>query len=155
MKSIVFLLLFTGICLFGCSPKSPKNTAQSSQTPAVVETPMVGNDADTHGCKGSAGYTWSILKNKCIRIFEDGIGLEVKAADLDKSLSAFVVFKSENEDNQVEMYIPRENGSVLLKKDAKIGSGKWANDKYILSQWKGVYTLEDTHQKVLYQGAKE
>jgi len=33
---------------------------------------MTGNDRDLHGCMGSAGYTWSAAKNRCIRIFEEG-----------------------------------------------------------------------------------
>lgn len=33
---------------------------------------MMGNDRDPHGFIGSAGYTWSLVKNKCIRIFEEG-----------------------------------------------------------------------------------
>lgn len=34
---------------------------------------LVGNDLDPNGCKASAGYTWSQVKQRCIRIFEDGV----------------------------------------------------------------------------------
>lgn len=33
--------------------------------------PMVGSDKDTHGCIGSAGYTWCGEKNKCLRVWEE------------------------------------------------------------------------------------
>lgn len=36
-------------------------------------TPMPGSDKDNHGCIGSAGYIWSISKEKCIRTFEEDI----------------------------------------------------------------------------------
>lgn len=29
--------------------------------------PMVGNDADAHGCKASAGYAWNEALNQCVR----------------------------------------------------------------------------------------
>jgi ABC-type amino acid transport substrate-binding protein len=32
---------------------------------------LVGNDSDSHGCKGSAGYTWCEAKQKCLRVFEE------------------------------------------------------------------------------------
>ncbi|MFH0970636.1 MAG: DUF333 domain-containing protein [Candidatus Diapherotrites archaeon] len=33
--------------------------------------PPLGGDADSHGCIGSAGYTWCEEKQKCIRIWEE------------------------------------------------------------------------------------
>lgn len=32
---------------------------------------LVGNDKDSHGCIGSAGYSWCEVKNKCLRIWEE------------------------------------------------------------------------------------
>ena len=32
--------------------------------------PIVGNDSDAHGCKGSAGYMWCDAKSECIRPWE-------------------------------------------------------------------------------------
>lgn len=32
---------------------------------------IVGDDADEHGCIGSAGYSWCETKNKCLRIWEE------------------------------------------------------------------------------------
>lgn len=32
---------------------------------------IVGNDRDTHGCIGSAGYSWCEVKNKCLRTWEE------------------------------------------------------------------------------------
>jgi len=33
--------------------------------------PLVGNDSDAHGCKGSAGYSWCEAKQKCLRTWEE------------------------------------------------------------------------------------
>jgi len=41
---------------------------------------MVGNDADEHGCIGSAGYTWCEAKNKCVRLWEEDCSSYTKQA---------------------------------------------------------------------------
>ena len=33
--------------------------------------PIVGGDKDSHGCIGSAGYSWCEEKQKCLRIWEE------------------------------------------------------------------------------------
>ena len=114
--------------------------------------PLRLSDSDAHGCKASAGCTWLVAKNECIRIFETGIRLDAKAKDLDKSLSAFVVFKSDEEDDKAESYLPNEKTSILLDREKKDGAGKWENAAYILTQWKGMYSLEDKKKVLLYQG---
>ena len=154
LKTIKFLSFSLAVCVFACSetPKKDVPTAVKVETPPAPDVPMVGNDSDEHGCKGSAGYTWSVVKNECIRVFESGIRLEAKAADVDKTTSAFIVFKSETADAQAELYLPTEKKSILLAKDKKDGAGKWGNADYVLSQWKGMYTLENNKKKVLYQG---
>jgi len=41
-------------------------------TPCVeVKEPVVGGDKDSHGCIGSAGYTWCQVKQKCLRVWEE------------------------------------------------------------------------------------
>lgn len=37
----------------------------------LEETELVGNDADEHGCIGSAGYVWCQSKQKCLRQWEE------------------------------------------------------------------------------------
>ena len=32
---------------------------------------LLGGDRDSHGCIGSAGYTWCQVKGKCLRTWED------------------------------------------------------------------------------------
>lgn len=151
------LLLFTFslvLCISACTETPKKEAAQTATTEmvTVVEPPIVGGDSDEHGCKASAGYTWSVVKNECIRVFEADIRLDAKAADLDKTTSAFIVFKSETDQAQAELYLPSEKKSVLLAQDKNNGAGKWTNETYVLTQWKGMYTLEDSHKKVLYEG---
>ena len=114
--------------------------------------PTVGGDRDQHGCIGSAGYQWSALRGECIRLFEAGIRLDPKAKELNQTTSAFIVFKSMDEDAKVELFLPGEK-AVLLPKVGKDDAGTWKNKKYVLKQWRGMYSLENSSKKLLYQGA--
>lgn len=145
-------VFFPIFLLFAAACANPK-TEVPKTPPANEEIPLVGGDQDAHGCKGSAGYTWSVVKNECIRIFESGVRLDAKAPYLDKTLSAFVVFKSEQDDAQAELFIPSAKESILLKKAQDNGAGTWKNDAMTLKQWKGMYTLEGKDGVVLYEGA--
>ncbi|MGJ8562947.1 MAG: hypothetical protein ACSHXY_05290 [Alphaproteobacteria bacterium] len=60
MKFILFPTAFMILSIFtGCGPTSPP----------------VGDDRDGHGCIGSAGYVWSEAKQKCLRLWEEGLKL--------------------------------------------------------------------------------
>lgn len=42
-----------------------------SASPATTNRPLIGGDRDSHGCIGSAGYSWCESKQKCLRIWEE------------------------------------------------------------------------------------
>lgn len=42
----------------------------------LVEQPLAGGDVDSHGCIGSAGYTWCEAKQKCLRPWEETCGAD-------------------------------------------------------------------------------
>jgi hypothetical protein len=150
-KKWIFSAVFMAFCLVSCS-ETPKKEVVSDNT-TQPQPPLVGGDRDAHGCIGSAGYQWSELRQECIRLFEKGIRLDAKAQNLDKTLSAFIVFKSGDDDAVAELYIPSQKEVEKLTKDTKDEAGRWTNAAYVLTQWKGMYTLEDNKKTVLYQGA--
>ena len=49
---------------------APQPPAQNATQPPKNET-VVGNDRDSHGCIGSAGYTWCEAKKKCLRTWKE------------------------------------------------------------------------------------
>jgi hypothetical protein len=140
------------VMMSACNDSNSDSIAKQD-TLKQVTAQIVGNDVDEKGCKGSAGYQWSILKNKCIRLFEDGIRLDAKQKGLDTTVSAFIVFKAENIEDSVELYLPTKKVVYVLVKDKTNGAGKWTNDTFELQQWKGMFTLENKSKKeILYQG---
>ena len=148
-KPVLFFCLMLGFTT--CS--NPQTGAKSKEEVKDEKEPMLGADEDEHGCKGSAGYQWSVVKNECIRIFEAGIRMDARAAELDTTLAAFVVFKSDTDDQQAEIFLPNEHHSVLLNKVKKEDAGTWKNAAYTLTQWRGMYSLVTKDTTLLYQGA--
>ena len=91
---------------------------------------MVGGDRDEHGCIGSAGYTWSALREECIQVFE--VGTRLNPVDVEQEeavISAFIVSK-DGDNSQVELFITGEDQNLILKKEA---DGTFKNGKYTYS----------------------
>lgn len=125
MKSKIYLAVT--IALFALS-----SNAQ------VKKTPKAGAGKDAHGCVASAGYTYSKLKKDCIRVFEQKIQLKEVAPTTSHSSIAGVIFSDDN--TTVEVFVPSEKDSQLLKRTGKKGSYVWKNTKYSFSGTKS-YTL--------------
>jgi hypothetical protein len=138
MKKI-FLFSVIIAFLFSCA----KKVAQENKTEAKPEKVMVGGDSDSHGCKASAGYTWSVIKNKCIRIFE---GVKLSHAEDEKTYTtaAYVVF----EGNKAELFLDTQKESIILERKSEGDS--WTKGDYQLIPWKG-YVLKKSG-KIIYTG---
>jgi hypothetical protein len=79
--TLIILTIFgVGVGAYFFGKKISDTTSQI--TPTITQTEvidnnsanenMVGNDRDEHGCIGSAGYSWCVSKNKCLRVWEEG-----------------------------------------------------------------------------------
>lgn len=146
----LFLGLLTGFLI---------TSTASSQTPpeknmGKKERPvMVGGDRDSHGCKGSAGYTWSRLGKRCIRTFEDGTRLNPHETEEGAAvISAFILFNKQR--TKVEVFIAGKPSTILSKKESGTGAVFWINGKFKLSQSPetGEYLLSKS-EKLIYSGA--
>jgi hypothetical protein len=106
MKKIaIFALLI--LAIFGC--KNMKQDKESNNKEEQNKPLIVGNDTDKHGCKASAGYTWSVLKKDCIRLWETGIQLSPIE---NKSYVATLILG----ENEAELFIFNEKESIILTK---------------------------------------
>ncbi len=152
MKPFQSLLILLFLFTIACNSSDTKPQTPEVDAPAA---PLVGDDKDEHGCISSAGFTWSALKNECIRLFESGIRLDPQEGVADKTVSAFLVFKSEEEDAKGEVFMPGESTPRVFVKQAnnKDGdAGTWKSGSFTLRYWRGMYVLEDASEMVLYQG---
>ena len=141
MKKL-FLFSFI-ICLsFSCAKKvsEEKKTVKEEAKPAVV----VGGDSDEHGCKVSAGYTWSTLKKECIRIFENSTKLSHAEDGKTYTTVAYVIFDG----NKAELFLDTQKESIILERKSEGDS--WIKDDLQLISWKG-YVLKKG-EKIIYTG---
>ena len=139
MKKIFLFSVIIGLS-FSCA----KKVSQENKTEAKPEKVMVGGDSDSHGCKASAGYTWSILKNKCIRIFEGTKLSHVEETGKTYTTAAYVVF----EGNKAELFLDTQKESIILERKSEGDS--WVNGDLQLIPWKG-YVLKKAG-KIIYTG---
>lgn len=104
---------------------------------------MVGNDQDKHGCKGSAGQTWSVLKNNCIQVFNEGTRLNpIETKEGEAIISAFVLMNDDK--SKAELFLGNE-ANIILEKNSE---GNFASKKYVYKPSEATLYV-DGH--VLYQ----
>jgi hypothetical protein len=121
---------------------------QSEPNPAETTPPMVGGGTDSHGCNPSAGYTFSVIKNDCIRTFEQKIQLDEVDTKKSYQSSAALIF-SDNK-KQVEVFMPSITGSVVLSKKLKTKFPTWQKGNIILTK-RSKYYLKQAN-RVIFVG---
>ncbi len=113
MKKLALLMLGV-ITLVACN--SPKNNSSENSEEVTTEQAAIGGEQDDHGCLIAAGEVWSELQQNCVQIFNIGQRLNpIEQNEEDAVLSAFVLFSEDS--SQVELFLPDEEGSVILNKD--------------------------------------
>jgi len=76
-----------------------------------------GSDRDEHNCIGSAGASWSILKDSCVQIFVSGTQFSAYGKNTDSIFAAYVIISDDK--MKAEVFLPSNysNESIIL--DAK------------------------------------
>ncbi len=95
-------------------------------------TPQVGADKDVHGCIASAGYTYSVVRGGCIRVWEAGVSLFPVGAEAQGPTLAAYAVQSEN-GSQVEVFLPGFEQGVLLSRDANVDLPMWQGQGWTLT----------------------
>jgi hypothetical protein len=120
-----------------------------------IKSPIVGNDRDKHGCIGSAGYTWSVLKKECVRTFElthtDKNALELISIDNTQKMT--VLFSSDK--TKAEIFY--SGGNRVVNKSIKGNVYVLKNNRNIVEKlinlkgkWQFV-KVNNGKKEVLYQ----
>ena len=123
----VLLCITAWVFLFACTPESSSH--------------LVGNDKDAHGCIASAGYTWSTVRNACIRLWETGLQFQEAGKD-DLAEGVLGVFSSDF--NQVEIFSPSEKFPVILNRSGN----EWKSPQ---SAWRLVRHPAQVGQQELWE----
>lgn len=116
----VIALILLGVLVVVYLPITPNEPA-----------PKVGADKDVHGCIASAGYTYSMVRGGCIRVWEAGTALIPVVPMGDPVLNAYAV-QSEN-GTQVEVFLPGIEQGVLLSRDENVDLPMWQGQGWTLT----------------------
>jgi len=112
-----------------------------------------GGDKDVHGCIGSAGYTYSQIKNDCVRVFEQKIKL--KEVNSDKSYTSMTAVIFSKDMKRAEIFIPDGNAkSIILNREGKSKmwkSGSYIKETYVLVPYKKSRYQIKKDDVVIYQ----
>lgn len=143
MKKVLLFSIIVGLS-FSCGKKVSEENKTSEKKEEVKPVNVVGGDSDAHGCKGSAGYTWSALKKECVRIFE--VGTKLSHAEDGKTYStvSYVIFDG----NKAELFLDTQKDAIILERKSEGES--WTKDDLELIPWKG-YVLKKAG-KIIYTG---
>lgn len=92
------------VCVFLCACTAPSG---QNALPA-------GSDRDAHGCIASAGYTYSSVQARCVRLWEEGVRLDpVSARPAEAVFSAFVLLSKDGA--RAELFLPQAAAVVMTR----------------------------------------
>lgn len=145
MKRIyTFGISLFALALFSCNsqhasiPIEKKDSTKMATADTTPNRPAIGGNKDEHGCLIAAGYSWSILKQDCIRPFD----LETKLKDLKNSnFGGYLLFSADHK--QVEVFgvefkpsivLDAEGPDTYLSKDKKYKMAKDAQKHWLVSK---------------------
>ena len=137
------------IFLFGCFLHSSNNHDQclsfnesiiaiSALNDTVPRKMMPGGDQDEHGCKASAGFTWSVVRNRCVRIWETGMKM---FSPEDKTKVTYAIFSADT--SRVELFLPGKKTQIVTKTSRAGEPGCWENGSLKFSGMDRSFKLED------------
>ncbi|MCL8537785.1 hypothetical protein M9991_13015 [Chryseobacterium gallinarum] len=115
---------------------------------SAQKTVMPGSDTDKHGCKGSAGYTFSVIKNDCVRLFEQKIQLKEVASRKSYTSGAAVILSTD--EKKAELFLPSATGSIVLSKVSSRNAVVYKKGQYALTRMKDTYTLKKSN-KIIFK----
>ena len=137
----MFLFTIIAAATFSCAKKVSQENTTVKETQKEV---LVGGDSDSHGCKGSAGYSWSTLKKECIRIFEGTKLSHTEETGKTYTTASYVIFDG----NKAELFLGTQKESIILERKSE--GEAWKKDDLELIPWKG-YVLKKAG-KIIYTG---
>lgn len=114
MKSIITNLILASVFIMSCQPKQAKETKETKQQePKVVK--KTGADSDEHGCKTSAGFMFSEVKNNCLQPWEAGVKFE-KYEDETKDIPDTVYVLLSDDKSKAEIIWGNGKPATILNK---------------------------------------
>lgn len=159
MKKYIYLFCASVFMACACSEGNTSASSEGNgESSAQNYTLPVGGDRDEHGCIGSAGYVWSSVQEKCIRVFESGVELSPTEMPTDGSavFAAYVVFSQDS--LRAELFLPERGGIILDRRTLPSGGYAWNiedDDTYNVRRDASGEWIAEKRGNVLYRQAAQ
>jgi hypothetical protein len=150
MKNLLIglLIIFAFIGGYFLSQKYNFKLEPRTQVQIVISPttqPLVGNDVDAHGCKGSAGYSWCEQKQKCLRIFEEKCEIQSPTPTIDETeslkatIKQLLVQKHGSTANELTVTVSQMAGDYARGGASSSGGGGMWLAKRVNSSWNLIF----------------
>ena len=126
MKKILYVL--TLVSLFSCD-YILKNPSSDEEVLDSIVGNQVNDDKNENECKLDAGYKWSNMNKKCVRVFEDGYRLtSIEKDTLGKSKNAY--FFVDKDSLIAEVFLPDSKESIIFTRESEDQNFKFKNFEF-------------------------
>ena len=125
------------------APEATEELVEEVQPTEEAGEPILGGDADEHGCIGSAGYTWCEPLGKCVRLWEEAcVAEEADTGVIEAAVKEQIVAKRGEGAVGLEIVTQRMEGDYALGSardpEPMAGGGMWFA-ALVEDEWKLVW----------------
>lgn len=126
MKRFLYVLVLTS--LFSCDYILKNPPKDITEMDSIMKN-QVNDDKNENGCDLKAGYKWSNMTKKCVRVFEEGYRLtSIERDSLAKRKNAFFFV---DEDSLIaEVFLPDSKESIVFKRESEDQNFKFQNFEF-------------------------
>ena len=130
-----------------CGKRQDLSGIQTESPQSMFEEPALATDKD--GCLGRAGYTWSVVREKCVRVFDVGRRLEPVTNQNNTDFEKSMFFLLSDDGLTAEVYFPSSAYPIFLKRIQT--DGPWLSEEHKLSFDNDLFTFYE-NEKPLFKG---
>lgn len=145
-------ILFSLVMFSACQDKSEKNLdiSEDNQIESFFEEPDAESDKDQNGCLNTAGYTWSSIKNDCVKVYSVGLRLDPvhNQNNEDAQKALYMIFADDAQ--KVEIYLPHEQKPLILSRQND--ANQWVFQRFSLVFQDDLYFFSE-NELVTFKGA--
>jgi len=145
MKKIIPLIFLS---LISCNYILKNQESSDEEILDSIVKNQVNDDKNENDCKLDAGYKWSNMSKKCVRVFEEGYRLtSIEKDTLGKSKNAYFFI---DEDSLIaEIFLPDSKESIIFTRENEEDNFKYKNFEFRTKKGYNLYY----NDRLLFQPA--
>ncbi|MDV3982167.1 hypothetical protein CMT48_13940 [Elizabethkingia anophelis] len=110
---------------------------------------QIGSDKNKQKCVASAGYTYSLIKQTCVRLFDERIQLKEKSSKKNYTSNAVVILSEDKK--SAEVFLPSMQEGMILENTINVNNNK----SQIIIFTKAAYSLIKNRNKYTLKRSKK